>query len=225
MSARHDQSAQRIDEFLSIPQKIIPRKITFVQAQNPANAHPPKSAGGSDSSEMTPNRTPRVHQPVDDFDYPSQYLFDPAEINLYLNWKNFSKIGCGLHNLGNTCFLNSVLQVLIYTPPLVQYMMTKTHSKKCGMQGFCFFCAMETLSSRCHSGQAAESPDHIVANLRSLSKTFQKYRQEDAHELLRFGLDALQKSWLSSFPKIKNPRIQETSFVCAVFGGYLRFQQ
>ena len=36
----------------------------------------------------------------------------------------------GLDNLGNTCYLNSSLQDLLRTPPLVEYFLTKTHLRE-----------------------------------------------------------------------------------------------
>ena len=48
-----------------------------------------------------------------------------------LNWSKIRKIGIGLLNLGNNCYLNATLQCLAYTPPLSQWLVFKPHSPMC----------------------------------------------------------------------------------------------
>lgn len=52
-----------------------------------------------------------------------------------MKWERVYRIGAGLHNLGNTCFLNSVVQCLTYTPPLANYLLSKEHSRTCERGG------------------------------------------------------------------------------------------
>jgi ubiquitin carboxyl-terminal hydrolase 36/42 len=60
---------------------------------------------------------------------PKMVLYTASQ--LVMGWREARPVGCGLCNLGNTCFLNSVLQCLTYTPPLFNYVASGQHSKTC----------------------------------------------------------------------------------------------
>ncbi|XP_065180897.1 ubiquitin carboxyl-terminal hydrolase 36-like isoform X2 [Sycon ciliatum] len=161
---------------------------------------------------------------ADGLPIPRRVLCDPVCINL--EWTTPSKAGCGLVNQGNTCFLNSVMQCLSYTPPLVHYFESGGHDETgCGVAGFCAMCV---LSRHVHNvftkNCAALKPQPVTKNLTKIAKHMRNGRQEDAHEFLRYFVEALQKSCVIPFPgKLDNPT-KETTFVHQVFGGYHRSQ-
>jgi len=76
----------------------------------------------------------------------SDEFFNDKFIDSLMFWKNENPPGCGFNNLGNTCFLNSVLQCILYTPPLKNYFDLSDHSKTCEIDGVCFLCEYGKLS-------------------------------------------------------------------------------
>lgn len=135
-------------------------------------------------------------------------------------------VGPGLQNLGNTCFLNSTLQCLTYTPPLALYLINRIHSKTCRQVSPCMFCELEIHVTRCfssHRESRAISPKTIVGRLKFVAKHLRVGRQEDAHEFLRYFVDSLQNSCLAGSKKL-NHKQKETTPVYQIFGGNLQSQ-
>ncbi|KAJ2838943.1 hypothetical protein J3B01_001016 [Coemansia erecta] len=158
------------------------------------------------------------------FRRPAHSLF-PAE-RLTTGWKTVRPIGPGLNNLGNTCFLNSVLQCLTYTPPLAEYMLARVHSDSCRAGDNCMLCKFEAHVGRALSKResASISPKSIVGRLKMVAKHMRIGRQEDAHEFLRLLVDAFQRSLLTGIDSKIDRRIQETTLTHHIFGGYLQSQ-
>ncbi|ELK38013.1 Ubiquitin carboxyl-terminal hydrolase 36 [Myotis davidii] len=151
---------------------------------------------------------------------PQKVLF-PVE-RLSLKWERVYRVGAGLHNLGNTCFLNSTVQCLTYTPPLANYLLSREHARSCPQGSFCMLCVMQNhlVQAFANSGNAIK-PVSFIRDLRKIARHFRFGNQEDAHEFLRYTIDAMQKACLSGYAKLDR-QTQATTLVHQIFGGCLR---
>lgn len=143
----------------------------------------------------------------------------------------------GLYNRGNTCYLNSVMQALLHTPPLATALLTQNLSTLLGRYGvphnakqaakaansFNVMAALKDFFERAWQGGSA-TPSQFINNLRKFAKPLRPGRQEDAHEYLRLLLEALQQA-STCFPLEKlrpNDPLLTTTLVQDIFGGRLR---
>ncbi|KAK6934982.1 Peptidase C19, ubiquitin carboxyl-terminal hydrolase [Dillenia turbinata] len=150
----------------------------------------------------------------------------PSFLTFYSDKPKPSSVGAGLTNLGNTCFLNSILQCFTHSAPFVEGIRSLNHKSPCDCseEGFCVLCALRdhielSLSS---AGQTI-SPVKLVENLNYFSSSFHRYQQEDAHEFLQSILDRLESCCLDIKRQNKGCPPEE-SIVSKIFGGRLLSQ-
>ncbi|ESQ38494.1 hypothetical protein EUTSA_v10028406mg [Eutrema salsugineum] len=104
----------------------------------------------------------------------------------------------GLNNLGNTCFMNSALQCLAHTPPIVEFFLQDysddiNKNNPLGMNGELAIAFGELLKKLWSSGRNAVAPRSFKAKLARFAPQFSGYNQHDSQELLAFLLDGLHE--------------------------------
>lgn len=206
------------------------RKIRFREAMAEDTTHTPSYAPVTTKKRKTTVSDENTADP-NSFQPAKSELFPSERIRALMHWDQIRPIGPGLANLGNTCFLNSILQCLTYTPPLANYLLSGEHSRRCRLEGFCILCELERhvgCSLLPGHGRVVQ-PTGIVGHLKAIAKHMRVGRQEDSHEFLRYLVEGMQRTTLAQAERtaggpIQEARLKETTLVHQIFGGYLQSQ-
>ncbi|KAM9359285.1 ubiquitin carboxyl-terminal hydrolase 2a isoform 1-T4 [Symphorus nematophorus] len=102
----------------------------------------------------------------------------------------------GLKNLGNTCFMNSILQCLSNTHSLRDYCLHNSHRRDLNNNSRTNTALMEEFAKLMQtmwtsSSSEAVSPSEFKTQIQRYAPRFVGYNQQDAQEFLRFLLDGL----------------------------------
>ncbi|XP_055911165.1 ubiquitin carboxyl-terminal hydrolase 36 [Eupeodes corollae] len=179
------------------------------------------NGNGNDKSQR--NNTSELPQP-------KRILF-PRE-NIQIGWKSSGRnwyIGSGMSNVGNSCYLNSTLQALFHVPSIANWLTSDTaHMERCeeelGIQGGCIICCMSKTLLSSQNRQSCIRPYLVYGKLKTICRHLTVGRQEDAHEFLRYLVEAMEKAYLLRFRHYKDldQFSKETTPPNQILGGYLK---
>ncbi|GJJ68477.1 ubiquitin carboxyl-terminal hydrolase 8 [Entomortierella parvispora] len=178
------------------------------------------SYNSNHNGEMVPASYSDYHMRPDIPAKPMRPLPQPPGMNDLRNYtqfgSGFSKIGSsqlgktGLTNLGNTCYMNSVIQCLISTPPLTRFFMDGSFKRyinmrnSLGTQGRLAEAFSELIRSMWSGQSLVISPTSFRYAIAGFAPQFKGTEQHDSQEFLSFLLDGLHED-LKSEPQRPPP--------------------
>ncbi|CAG9332096.1 unnamed protein product [Blepharisma stoltei] len=105
----------------------------------------------------------------------------------------------GLVNIGNTCFMNSILQPISNTPLLNHFFSSEAHIKHInhdnpdGSKGKISYELQNVLQELWNGSQPSYRPNSFLNIFSQIHSQFRGYEQHDSHEFLRILLDSLHE--------------------------------
>ncbi|XP_033241965.1 ubiquitin carboxyl-terminal hydrolase Usp2 isoform X2 [Drosophila miranda] len=102
---------------------------------------------------------------------------------------------CGLRNIGNTCFMNSVIQCLSHTTELTRFLRTHHGSRSSATKDqLILFEFAKLIQEMWTSSVHTVTPMDLKRAFSAKHRMYSDYNQQDAQEFLRFFLDSLHSA-------------------------------
>lgn len=133
---------------------------------------------------------PAARLPTDNF---------PLTRSSNVGGENIRSGACGLHNLGNTCFMNSAIQCIASVQPLTDFFLSADWTSEVnvtnplGARGQIAKAYASLLEQMFRGGDMVVSPRLFKAEVSKYAPQFMGYVQHDAQELMMFLLDGLHE--------------------------------
>lgn len=134
----------------------------------------------------------------------------------------------GLNNLGNTCFMNAVLQCLCHTQPLVDYCVKGTYlndmNHRSPTRGDLMRVFAEFVKKIGESkAKSAISPYHLRREVQRYAPRFMGDNQQDAQEFLRYLLQGLHDD-INRVKFRRNSYVRRDSYGGDALGSWKRYK-